>query len=82
MMVLSQVRVKLEHPLTALTALMLMNVPAILIRATQMLKAKTAMLDIHVNVTLDAPVVAIHVLILTNVLLMSQHVTSMQPVPT
>ena len=82
MMVLSQVRVKLEHPLTALTALMLMNVPAILIRATQMLNAKTAMLDIHVNVTLDAPVVAIHVLILTNVLLMSQHVTSMQPVPT
>ena len=43
--------------------------------------AKTAMLDIHVNVTLDTPVMAIHVLILTNVLPMSHHVTSMQPVP-
>ena len=44
--------------------------------------AKTAMLDIHVNVTLDTLVMAIHVLILTNVLPVSHHVTSMQPVPT
>ena len=69
-------------PVTVLTALILMNVSGILICATQMLNAKTVMLDIHVNVTLDIPVMAKHVLISTNVLPVSHHVTSMQPVST
>ena len=43
---------------------------------------KTAMLVIHVKVTLDMLVMAIHILILTNVLLVRHHVTSMPPVPT
>ena len=47
-----------------------------------MRNAKAAMLNIHVTVTLDTPVKAIHVLILTNVLPVSHHVTSIQPVPT
>ena len=47
-----------------------------------MRNAKTAMLNMHVTVTLDTPVMAIHVLILTNVLPVSHHVTSIQPVLT
>ena len=43
---------------------------------------KTAMLVIHVKVTLDMLVMAIHILILTNVFLVRHHVTSMPPVPT
>ena len=47
-----------------------------------MLNVKITMLDIDVNVSLDTLVMAIHALILMNVLPVSHHVTSMQPVPT